>query len=210
MFAAVRLSVLLFPPSFLRRSCVSQQPYSSFLAAQGKELIVPEQQTTELKAVWHKLRNQAMDFYPDRSPAALFFSFCLLPLSPLVSGIGILSFCEMTLTFVCFDRIWLYAGKETALWGRGKQIGDLKALLRYGHYETQVMTFTSLDIAPVCTNNHLPLPLSRAVPAAWLLPLPNIPSSNKFLTSMNLLPGPRGLLGSAHPRHCLPSVRGIP
>lgn len=47
------------------------------------------------------------------------------------------------------DRIWLYAGRETYLWGRGKEVGDLKAILRKGHYETTVMTFNSLKVAPL-------------------------------------------------------------
>ena len=47
------------------------------------------------------------------------------------------------------DRVWLYAGRETYLWGRGKEIGDLKNILRKGHYETTVMTFNSLKIAPL-------------------------------------------------------------
>ena len=47
------------------------------------------------------------------------------------------------------DRIWLYAGRETYLWGRGKEIGDLKSILRKGHYETTVMTFNSMKIAPM-------------------------------------------------------------
>ena len=47
------------------------------------------------------------------------------------------------------DRVWLYAGRETYLWGRGKEIGDLKAILRKGHYTTTVMTFNSLKVAPL-------------------------------------------------------------
>ena len=47
------------------------------------------------------------------------------------------------------DRIWLYAGRETYLWGRGKEIGDIKSILRKGHYTTTVMTFTSLKVAPL-------------------------------------------------------------
>ena len=47
------------------------------------------------------------------------------------------------------DRIWLYAGRETYLWGRGKEIGDLKAILRKGQYGTTVMTFNSLKVAPL-------------------------------------------------------------
>lgn len=47
------------------------------------------------------------------------------------------------------DRIWLYAGRETYLWGRGKEIGDLKSILRKGHYESTVMTFNSLKVAPL-------------------------------------------------------------
>jgi len=47
------------------------------------------------------------------------------------------------------DRIWLYAGRETYLWGRGKEVGDLKSILRKGHYTTTVMTFNSLKVAPL-------------------------------------------------------------
>ncbi|EKX44276.1 hypothetical protein GUITHDRAFT_153007 [Guillardia theta CCMP2712] len=71
----------------------------------------PQQKTTELKAVWKKLRSEDFGFYP--------------------------------------DRVWLYAGRETYLYGRGKEIGDLKSVLRKGHYETEVMTFESIRPAPV-------------------------------------------------------------
>jgi len=47
------------------------------------------------------------------------------------------------------DRVWLYAGRETYLWGRGKEVGDLKSILRKGHYGTTVMTFNSLKVAPL-------------------------------------------------------------
>lgn len=47
------------------------------------------------------------------------------------------------------DQIWLYAGKETYLDGHGKEIGDLKSVLRRGHYQTKVMTWNSLDVAPL-------------------------------------------------------------
>ena len=39
---------------------------------------------------------------------------------------------------VTIGRVWLYAGRETYLYGRGKEIGDLKSVLRKGHYEVSV------------------------------------------------------------------------
>jgi len=52
------------------------------------------------------------------------------------------------------NRIWLYAGRETYLWGRGKEIGDLKSILRKGHYESTVMTFNSLKVH-ACMHAHM-------------------------------------------------------
>mmetsp|Transcript_8220 Transcript_8220/g.13024 ORF Transcript_8220/g.13024 Transcript_8220/m.13024 type:complete len:274 (+) Transcript_8220:2-823(+) len=95
---------------------ISQPPASSTALAVSPASL---QTTQELKATWRPLRNEPLDFYP--------------------------------------DRIWMYAGPETYLWGRGKLIGDLKAVLRKGHYETQVMTFDSLRTAPlraVCWDQH--------------------------------------------------------
>ena len=92
------------------------------------------QQTTMLeKVLWHPLRPEHRDFFP--------------------------------------DSLWLYAGPETYLYGHGQDLGDLKSVIRKGHYEvlspqlffklvlsfremcfplqTKVMTFNSLEVAPL-------------------------------------------------------------
>lgn len=48
------------------------------------------------------------------------------------------------------DSVWLYAGPEIySHGGGGTRIGDLKYIIRKGHYQTRVKTFTSLAAAPL-------------------------------------------------------------
>ena len=70
------------------------------------------QQTTMLeKVVWHPLRPEHRDFFP--------------------------------------DSLWLYAGPETYLYGHGQEIGDLKSVIRKGHYEVDLLNEEICMAVPV-------------------------------------------------------------